>query len=98
MPDASRNLRRNFPAGVGSEDSLGAAVRLAPRLVFAPYPVAWYGGARARLLKSSVRPSLRKRRLVLRFPRGISQYLERPTIPNDYLSKTTIPKLNFRFP
>lgn len=44
------------------------------------------------------RPPLRKGRLVLRLPRGTSQYLGPPTIPNDYSSTTTIPKLNFRFP
>jgi hypothetical protein len=44
------------------------------------------------------RPPLRKRRLVLRLPRGTSRYLGPPTIPNDYSSTTTIPKLNFRFP
>jgi hypothetical protein len=44
------------------------------------------------------RPPLRKRRLVLRLPRGTSRYSGRPTIPNDYSSTTTIPKLNFRFP
>ena len=40
---------------------------------------------------------LRKRRLVLRLPRGTSRYFGSPTIPNDYSSTTTIPKLNFRF-
>ena len=44
------------------------------------------------------RPPLRKRRLVLRLPRGTSRYLGPPTIPNDYSSTTTIPMLNFRFP
>src|SRR5437773_1888983 len=43
------------------------------------------------------RPSLRKRRLVLRLPRGTSRYLGLPIIPIDYSSTTTIPKLNFRF-
>jgi hypothetical protein len=44
------------------------------------------------------RPPLRKRRLVLRLPHRKSRYLGPPTIPNDYSSTTTIPKLNFRFP
>jgi hypothetical protein len=44
------------------------------------------------------RSLLRKRRLVLRLPRGTSRYLGPPTIPNNYSSTTTIPKLNFRFP
>jgi hypothetical protein len=44
------------------------------------------------------RPPLRKRRLVLRLPRGTSRYLGPPAIPNDYSPTTTIPKLNCRFP
>jgi hypothetical protein len=42
-------------------------------------------------------PPLPKRRLVLRLAPRYIRYLGSPTIPHDYSSTTTIPKLNFRF-
>jgi peroxiredoxin len=47
--------------------------------------------------ETSVAASSTERRLVLVCPRYI-RYLRPPTIPNDYSSTTTIPKLNFRVP
>jgi hypothetical protein len=62
-----------------------------------PHRVARYaGGGRGDYKSHRSPPPLRKRRRVLRLPRGTSRYLGSPTIPNDYSSTTTIPKLNFR--
>ena len=90
----------NFPLDVGSDDSHGVPVRPAPWLAFCLLIVSAGMQERGRGDYKSHRSwsPLRKRRLVLRLPRGTSRYLRPPTIPNDYSSTITIPKLNFRSP